>query len=300
MANFKYLKNKMFATFKLISEITISSIILINCYSSLINNTIKKNEKKLKTDMIEPTVKIATISKKENTVTPNLNISYIPDDVIKNVIEDFGQYFINNPEIKLNINMAVYQKMVDLGVIIPQASIQEKVDWILKNYNLTMSQFKVIIGVVLAEAGPNNYEECYAVINTIFNRSICSRWVNSANQYLGEGKGTNLYSQVINKNQFSVYFAGNKPYRFYTEETPETMPGVMAIIDFLYGTFSRNPETFEIVWNGPAVLHDTVSFVGNSTTPGYDYYMYSSIGNKHGVHMKEEEYLTHHFTKKLY
>lgn len=64
----------------------------------------------------------------------------------------------------------------------------------------------------------------------------------------------------------------------------------------MFGTFTRNEETWELEWNGPARLHDTLNFVGFWVTPSYDYRLYTSRGNNHGVHMKESEYLTKQFT----
>ena len=52
----------------------------------------------------------------------------------------------------------------------------DKVDIILDKYHLSTSEFKVLVGVVLSEAD-DTYEDAYAVINTIYNRTHSKNWV---------------------------------------------------------------------------------------------------------------------------
>lgn len=107
---------------------------------------------------------------------------------------------------------------------------EEKINYILQNYNLTEKEFKIICGVVLSEAEANSYEDAYAVINTIYNRAHSKSWVRSIDNRFGKGKGNNLYYQVIAPNQFTVYQSGC--YRNNMNNTKSV--GYNAIIDFLY------------------------------------------------------------------
>ena len=100
---------------------------------------------------------------------------------------------------------------------------EEKVEDILVKYNLTQYQFNVIVAVVMAEAGPDCYDDAYAVINTIYNRTISKNWAYSIKN------GTNLYNQVIRSGQFSVY--GSGIYKKYLNNT--TYAAYQAVIDFL-------------------------------------------------------------------
>lgn len=99
---------------------------------------------------------------------------------------------------------------------------EEKVKYILEKYNLTMQQFKTVVGVTLSEAKSNSYEDAYAVINTIYNRTHAKNWVRS--------HGTSLYKQVIAPRQFTVYASGT--YVRHMNDTNSV--GYDAIIDFLY------------------------------------------------------------------
>ena len=100
---------------------------------------------------------------------------------------------------------------------------EEKVSDILIKYNLTNEQLNVIVAVVMAEAGPECYDDAYAVINTIYNRTISKNWAYSIKN------GTNLYNQVIRTGQFTVYASGM--YKKYLNNT--TYPAYQAVIDFL-------------------------------------------------------------------
>lgn len=108
---------------------------------------------------------------------------------------------------------------------------ETEVQQILNKFNLTKDQFDTLVAIVLSEAKSNSYEDAYAVINTIYNRTISSRWVNYINGLLGNGTGTNLYYQSICPNQFVVYENGSYFNFLYNDNSNE--PGYRAIIDFL-------------------------------------------------------------------
>ncbi len=106
---------------------------------------------------------------------------------------------------------------------------EEKVKEILVQYNLTNEQFKTLAAIVLSEAA-NNYDDAYAVINTIYNRTHSKNWVRSVNSYFGKGKGNNMYYQAISPRQFTVYSSGS--YKRHLNKTNSV--GYQAIIDFLW------------------------------------------------------------------
>lgn len=107
---------------------------------------------------------------------------------------------------------------------------EEKKDYILERYNLTDYEFEVIVGIVLSEAQANSYDDAYAVINTIYNRTQSKRWVKYISNMYGDNKGTSLYYQAIAPNQFTVYKSG----RYKKNMNNTKSKGYAAIIDFLY------------------------------------------------------------------
>ena len=116
---------------------------------------------------------------------------------------------------------------------------------ILNKYNLSAYEFNVVCAIVLAEAEYNSYDDAYAVINTIYNRTKSNRWIKSVDNKFGSGKGKSLYYQAISPRQFTVYEHGS--YKKYLNDT--TSVGYNAIIDFLYTE---------------KILHNYLSFRSNS------------------------------------
>ncbi|MBE6140382.1 MAG: hypothetical protein E7172_02475 [Firmicutes bacterium] len=104
-----------------------------------------------------------------------------------------------------------------------------KKEFILEKYNLTEEEFQILKAIVLAEAKANSYEDAYAVINTIYNRTQSKRWISFVENVLKETDGTSLYYQAICPSQFVVYENGR--YKKFLED--ETSVGYEAIIDFL-------------------------------------------------------------------
>ena len=98
---------------------------------------------------------------------------------------------------------------------------------------------------MLSEAKSKSYEDAYAVINTIYNRTHAKNWVRSVSNNFGKDKGTSLYYQAIQPGQFTVYKSGS--YKRHLNETNSV--GYNAIIDFLYSE---------------EVMHDYLSFRSHS------------------------------------
>lgn len=126
------------------------------------------------------------------------------------------------------VNNITYKEMSSYTVA--QLTTERKREIILSKYNLSDYEFKVLTGIVLSEAESNSYEDAYAVINTIYNRTHSKNWVKSIDNKFGKGKGMNLYYQAISPNQFTVYRSGS--YKKHMNDT--TSVGYNAIIDFLY------------------------------------------------------------------
>ena len=139
---------------------------------------------------------------------------------------------------------------------------------ILEKYNLTENEFKVLCGIVLSEAEYNSYEDAYAVINTIYNRTHSKNWVTSVDNHFGKGKGVSLYYQAISPNQFTVYKSG--AYKKYMNSTD--LVGYKAIIDFLYTE---------------DIMHNYLSFRSNSIKINNSE-SFSEKGNNYFNVMKEE------------
>lgn len=136
-----------------------------------------------------------------------------------------------------------------------------KLDYILNKYELTKSEFDIVAAITLAESGSNSYEDAYAVINTIYNRTHSKNWVSTVNNHFGRDKGYSLYYQSISPGQFTVYKSGT--YKRHLGETKSN--GYKAIIDFLY--------TEE-------VMHDYLSFRAHWVNVN-EYECFAKNGNKY-------------------
>lgn len=134
--------------------------------------------------------------------------------------------FINSNDIYIT-NEVVY---VSLDTYTTVLSRDDKIESILERYNLSENEFKVLCAIVLTEADKNSYEDTYAVINTIYNRTHSKSWVKTINNQFGNNKGRSLYYQAIAPRQFVVYEHGS--YKKNLNNT--TSIGYDAIIDFLY------------------------------------------------------------------
>jgi len=159
---------------------------------------------------------------------------------IKNKIEKYNLKYLVLPIIYLTIILLVVPKSNPVVTQVTHTTLdsyltinitkEDKIDYILEQYNLTEYQFKVLCGVVLSEAQANSYEDAYAVINTIYNRTQSKSWVKFINNRYGKDRGKSLYYQVIAPSQFTVYQSG----RYKKNMNITTSPGYEAIIDFLY------------------------------------------------------------------
>lgn len=217
----------------------------------------------------------------------------VADDIIKESIAK--STFANDESLQQFAEDAVTLNLIKWGLKSTEATNEEKINWILKHYRLTLEQFKVVVAVVIAESKWHSYEDGYAVINTIYNRTICKRWVAPENGVSTDQ--TSLYNQVTRPGQFTVYFYGERTYRYYLDATPMEYPEMQAVIDFLYGTFDYDFDNYKITWNGPARMHDYLQFLSSGSNPPFAYEQFTNRGNKYGSRMQTSEYLTDTFTE---
>lgn len=222
-------------------------------------------------------------------------INKIITNVGKRISEDYfiSKVFDNNEKFNQVLDDTITIQLMKMGLIDKEVTNDEKIAWILKHYELTMEEFKVIVGVVLAEAKGDSYEDAYAVINTIYNRTISLSWIKDIERYQEEGTGTNPYNQVIQRGQFSVYGSGS--YLLFMDATPENNPGMQAVIDFLYGEFTYDFDNYKITWSGPARLHNYLGFRSNGSELAY-YEQFTISGNKFISNMTDDDYASNLFT----
>lgn len=135
---------------------------------------------------------------------------------------------ITVPTAKSVVNIVSYKESSSYSFKV--VTKEDKIQYILEKYNLTKEQFRVLSAIVLTEAQSNSYEDAYAVINTIYNRTHSKNWVKSISKRYGKNKGYNLYYQAIAPRQFVVYEHGS--YKKNLNNTKSV--GYNAIIDFLY------------------------------------------------------------------
>lgn len=169
------------------------------------------------------------------------------------------------PSPKTIVNITDNKRLSSYNTVILDKN--EKINYILNKYNLSKSEFSVLCGIVLSEAD-DTYEDAYAVINTIYNRTHSKNWVISVDNKFGKGKGMNLYYQAISPNQFTVYASGT--YKRHMNKVDST--GYDAIIDFLY---TEN------------VMHNYLSFRSHSIKVN-DSESFSKKGNNYFNTIKEE------------
>lgn len=122
-------------------------------------------------------------------------------------------------ELEINTHRK-YGKLISYELEEEKISPKEE---ILEDYNLSEEEFSVLCAIVMAEAKTNSYNDSYAVINTIYNRTKSIKW----SSYVENGD--NLYSQATFPGQFVVYENGS--YLKYLG--CEDGDSYQAIIDFL-------------------------------------------------------------------
>lgn len=161
---------------------------------------------------------------------------------------------IEQKNIKPEIEMTNYDEIIKAKtkeIVIEEVELtnEEKLAIILEKENLTEDEFKVILACVIAEAKPC-YEDAYAVINTLYNRTRSSKWILSVENKYGEGTGTSIYYQCINPGQFGVYANGR--YEKYLYSDNKDLEAYQAVIDFLYTK---------------DLMHDYLNFVSATSDP---------------------------------
>lgn len=114
---------------------------------------------------------------------------------------------------------------------------EEKIAYILEEYELTMEQFNVIAAIILAEAQANNYDGAYDIVNALYNRTWSKRWVGYIEGLMNCDTGRNLYTQATALSQFEVYTNGG--YLQFLNNSSDLV-GYQAVIDMLYSQESHH------------------------------------------------------------
>lgn len=188
-------------------------------------------------------------------------------EIVSNKIT-FEKDFIDNSKMISRVDATGYSEVIPTGKV--ELTNEEKIETILDKYGLSKEEFDVLSAIVLAEAEANSYEDAYAVINTIYNRTITQSWVYEINKIRGENAGRSLYYQAIHPNQFVVYQEG-----FYLGMVGITdVPGYQAIIDFLYTEDA---------------IHEYLSFRSCDSNLVVSYEQFSSNGNKYFNLIRDED-----------
>ena len=195
----------------------------------------------------------------------------VNDTLISKPVPETDENIIINEDIisgPIEVNKDdIIVKPVDLikeEVIEPaKLSVDNKIEIILENYNLTMEEFDVLCAIVMTEAKANSYEDAYAVINTMYNRITNKVWVDYISDVWGRDVGRSLYYQAITTGQFVVYENGMYLRNIGVREGDS----FQAILDFLltkdikhnylsFKSSDTNLETYEQFVIGGNKYHD--------------------------------------------
>lgn len=153
----------------------------------------------------------------------------------QNIIMSDVVKFVSNDEISFTMNPVSdsisFEEKSELPSVEPIEEEIEKTpeEIIMEKYDLTLEELHEIAATVAAEAGENQYDEAYNVINSLYNRTKSKKWVNEMKRVLGRSDGDNLYVQLICPGQYSVYESGS--YKEFLGKTD--IPAYQAVIDFL-------------------------------------------------------------------
>lgn len=180
------------------------------------------------------------------------------DDSLKPTIDDLA--YVNNLPQKEFVNMDFRAP-----IVVEKTDVEK----ILEMYNLTEEEFNIICAIAMTESKTGSYEDTYAVINTIYNRTISKTWIDWISDVHGKDVGRSLYYQAITPGQFVVYENGRYKMNLGIREGDS----YQAVIDFLL--------TKEL-------KHDYLSFK-SSDTDLRNYEQFVVGGNKYHNRMLEED-----------
>ena len=217
--------------FKTTSSITLSLFILLNC----------------------------TGSSKSNIINSDSNISY-------QIIEDekINKREVNKIVFKHN-NCVLFENNLESDAFVVEEPVEiDKFSAVMDEYNLTYEQLDLVIAGCVAEAcvEGNNYDDAYAVANTLYNRINSITWVDYISSIMGSERGYSLYYQFIAPGQFEVYETG--AYKKYLDQ--KDLIGYQAVIDMFYSK---------------VVMNNYLSFRSNNTNLSISYETFASNGNKY-------------------
>jgi len=209
-------------------------------FTSQTNEKISLTESLIKRLMAHP--KIAAIMKTKNLT--EFQLAFVIASILDN---NRNIYSIENIDALLNDERIAY----DLEQNFKDATtLEEKLSYIYRHYNVTPDQFNIVAATILHEGGPKNYNEGYSIASLYLNRMSSILWCRSAANYFEDTQ--NIYNLTIMPNQFTSYLSGEY-HQFYDEngiyheylgsDNPEWT--YMGIVDCLYyGIPSHNYTEF--------------------------------------------------------
>lgn len=146
------------------------------------------------------------------------------------------------------------QNVLEYFYHISQVPIEEKIAYILEKYRLTYEEFLFVAAVFMAEGKWESYLDVYAVTDTGKNRCKDGAYCIDF--------GSNIYSQVMGRGQFSVIRDG-RVYQFIGKTD---MLAFQAVVDSLYSSIS---------------LHNCLEFRGTSEK-NFSGLQFTPRGNRFG------------------
>ena len=176
-----------------------------------------------------PEDQIITYIERQNMGVPiatNVNIEDedSPEDQIITHIEgqNMGEPIATDVNIEGENNQELNTESEELSYL-------NKIPIVLEYHNITEFELFEIISAVAHEAGSSNYQECYDVVCTMYNRTLSTSCCNFCAYYGLDGK--RIINQIKCPDQFAGYLPG---IAGYDKDLYIDTAAYKATIDFLY------------------------------------------------------------------
>lgn len=208
--------------------------------------------------------------KLDNIFISYARINHLSDSMMQNIVNNFCDSYIleiTKDELMIKMMDALYYKLF-YGI-----SEEFMIDTILKEQDITLEQFDVVISSALCEAVPGSNIDVWCVIDTGLNRKQSKQFIKSAEKEFGEGKGNNIYYQFIKSGQFDVYTQGY--YLRYYGKDKHDIPNYMAAVNALF--------------RPTLIILDCLEFRGNGSSGSANNFEPVYRGNNYRHYFEEED-----------
>lgn len=155
--------------------------------------------------------------------------------------------FVNRIEEKQKEIRDLEEQLNSLEPEIKEPTREDKINYIMTEFELSWDQFITLVAVVRQEAGPS-YEEAYNVISNIFLRTIDSSYAKE------KTPAKCFWAQITREGQYVAYYKGHYKKHLATIEDSATMD---AVLDF----FCTTDENGKLI---PS--HNYLNFGAHGTT----------------------------------